>query len=688
MLGIRFKPGEFPDEWMEWLNENLLRGVDVGKLASILASKGFQPQRNLELMHRLLTWSSLDKFLNNNSNINFFNNNNNNIKFDNKFINWIKETSKKGIDGRVIMKVLEDRCIDLVNDNLLLTQKLKNNEISTIKEDNNCNITELLDFFHVCKKGYYDDILVYCKCNVLINEQIIDRHTCQRLTAITYASMNGHTKCVELLLSYGADPNIVDMKGRSALHYAANNGYHSTCLILIEKGDAMIFLGDLQGNTSLHLATLNNHYDAVDILANQGLELTRIITSDKIKVKKNMIFDELVNYVYINLPKMKLKSSETLRFEKLWLCDAANYMHSLMDDNVKHMIALCSIEIMYDVLSRFDPRPESGIFISAEKGEQIFIKCINTAQELSLLLRNIYRQTALDSINNWKRTALHIACDMNQINSHENIIYRLINYYGCNVNMKDIHDKRPIDLLIKDKFIINKPSATQIREELLIDQREIKLNELFLNYNNIDNNEIKKRQENVLQECIQRDNYITKRLWHCIREGSKLIKTFSKLWEIYEDTDSLNNFYVKIPYNPLMGDEYEQYSWDEPENAKKLIHRTYAINYLIKINSIKKREYNEWILYECKTNTIEFFYNIITQNISFQRPKHLEWRYILRDSIKTDIKLGYGNEWEVYNDKWGNLFYKNILTRQFEYDKPLDAIVVSPAEMLCTAFQV
>ena len=216
----------------------------------------------------------------------------------------------------------------------------------------------------------------------------------------------------------------------------------------------------------------------------------------------------------------------------------------------------------------------------------------------------------------------------------------------------------------------------------------MKLNELFNNYNNIDYDVIKKRQENVLQECINRDDYITKRLWHCIREGSRLLKSFSNLWEIYEDSDSLNFFYVKVPYNPLMGDEYEEYSWNEPEKAKTLIHRTYAINYLIKINSIKKREFHEWILYECKKTSIEFYYNILTQNISFHRPKHLEWRYILRESIKTDIKLGYGNEWEVYNDKYGNLFYKNILTWQFEYDKPLDAIVVSPAEMLCTAFQV
>ena len=39
VAGVRCKQGEFPDEWLDWLNENLMRGVEAGKIVGILASK-------------------------------------------------------------------------------------------------------------------------------------------------------------------------------------------------------------------------------------------------------------------------------------------------------------------------------------------------------------------------------------------------------------------------------------------------------------------------------------------------------------------------------------------------------------------------------------------------------------------------------------------------------------------------
>lgn len=41
VAGVRCKQGEFPDEWLDWLNENLMRGVEAGKIVGILASKVF-----------------------------------------------------------------------------------------------------------------------------------------------------------------------------------------------------------------------------------------------------------------------------------------------------------------------------------------------------------------------------------------------------------------------------------------------------------------------------------------------------------------------------------------------------------------------------------------------------------------------------------------------------------------------
>ena len=173
-----------------------------------------------------------------------------------------------------------------------------------------------------------------------------------------------------------------------------------------------------------------------------------------------------------------------------------------------------------------------------------------------------------------------------------------------------------------------------------------------------------------------------------IFKGSKLIKTFDDKWEMYEDPDCMNYFYTKIPQNIMQGDTYEYYSWNEPIQAKPLIDRTMALNYLIKIRSIFIRQHDEWVTYKCNKTNIQYYYNLITNQISFTLPKHLNWRYIFRESEKTKIKLGYASEWEVYNDKYGNPFYKNRITRKYEYDRPLDAVEVTAAEKLCTAFQV
>ena len=51
-------------------------------------------------------------------------------------------------------------------------------------------------------------------------------------------------------------------------------------------------------------------------------------------------------------------------------------------------------------------------------------------------------------------------------------------------------------------------------------------------------------------------------------------------------------------------------------------------------------------------------------------------------------RLGYENEWEVLTDNWDNVFYRNIETGVCEWDRPIDAVEVTPFEKLCTASQV
>ena len=635
-------------------------------------------------MHRILTWCSLDRFLSEHPEMDLLDTS---VRIPEDFFEWVKETCLRGIDGEVLLKVLEDRCIDLKKDSLYFAQQLENNELGSLK-DKNGQAPEILDFWHACKNGYLDDVIIYCKCGVQVNEEKLDRHSSERTTPLMYAAGNGHAEIVKVLLAHGADPKHVDLRGRSACHHAALRGHTACCAYLVDGG-AMMFAGDIQRNTPLHLAAMNNHLDCVNYLAFKALDVTRMMTSDKIKVKKNKTFLELTEEIFNMLPGLKLTSSDTVRVEKVWLNDAANLFISKMDKDVIHMLAPSSDEIMEDVLQRFDPRPESGVFLTGGvNGEQIFVKTVSNPTDLAVLLKYTFRQSALDTINNWKRTPLHMACDANHINSHEALILRMIDFHGCNSTMKDIHGRRPIDLLIKDKVLQNMPTSTQVREELLIDRRAVELERLFGMFDAQDAERTRVRRKAIIDECIEEDGQMSERLWHCLREAALYKKTYGKNWEMYEDPDTGNYFFCRMPKNILMGDSYDSYSWDEPLAAKALIDRTNALQYLLRVRSTFLRQYEEWQAFRCNRTGIQYYYNATTNNITFDTPKHLQWRPIMREATNTKRRLGYGNEWEVFEDRYGNSFYRNALTRQCEYERPYDAVDVKPAEMLCSAYQV
>lgn len=48
--------------------------------------------------------------------------------------------------------------------------------------------------------------------------------------------MNGHTKCIEMILDRSIDINSKDTDGATALHWAASRGRENTVLILLERG--------------------------------------------------------------------------------------------------------------------------------------------------------------------------------------------------------------------------------------------------------------------------------------------------------------------------------------------------------------------------------------------------------------------------------------------------------------------
>jgi len=50
------------------------------------------------------------------------------------------------------------------------------------------------------------------------------------------AAQNGHKRLVKMCLKYGADPNLSNHQGNTALHFATAYGYTTLSKYLISKG--------------------------------------------------------------------------------------------------------------------------------------------------------------------------------------------------------------------------------------------------------------------------------------------------------------------------------------------------------------------------------------------------------------------------------------------------------------------
>ncbi len=90
------------------------------------------------------------------------------------------------------------------------------------------------------------------------------------------ASAEGDTSAVRALLSQGADPNVVDDHGLSALHHAVLGGRLETVRVLIERGanpDAKGTVGrEGAAWTPLHLAAVHNQVECARFLLEAGAD--------------------------------------------------------------------------------------------------------------------------------------------------------------------------------------------------------------------------------------------------------------------------------------------------------------------------------------------------------------------------------------------------------------------------------
>jgi len=533
------------------------------------------------------------------------------------FQSWAKIVLNRGIDGSILLQVLEDRGLPLIKDFPHFAQQLRNNELGVVVDYDGIT-PKLLDFHQACADGDSDLVQMYCECKQDVNEEQIGRNDSIARTPLMLAAMNNHVPVIEILVNFKAEVRGVDRLGRTALHLAAMAGCTEACTALLKHG-GRLYDKDHSGNTALHLAAFGNNPDTVDYLCYQSKEYTRAIISDKVRCRSNSSFQKLTDEVFEDLPKLKLSKKDQIRFEKLWLKDASILFINRMDPSVSQYVAPANDDIVEDVLARFDPRPETGITIfNPLDSSYTFVPTIATSEALQILLGCAFRQASIDLGNNLKRSALHVACENNRINSHEKTIVMLIDVHGASCIIKDRYGYSPLKLLIEDKKFANSPTASQVREEVIINERETRLLDLNSKLSAIEEGITTRRRQNVLDTAINVTKLFNSYLWNVTREAS-ILRTVIRNFEEYIDPDTQSLYYCKQPINPLRGDVHTDFRWFEPPSlAVPLFDRYQALAFLRTIRSDWLRTCLEWRMYRLKNSDIVFYYHMKRDIITFR----------------------------------------------------------------------
>uniref|UniRef100_A0A8C2APS4 Cortactin-binding protein 2 n=1 Tax=Cyprinus carpio TaxID=7962 RepID=A0A8C2APS4_CYPCA len=118
--------------------------------------------------------------------------------------------------------------------------------------------------------------------SMLLNQDpLLDIHHHQhKLTsALISAALNGHTDCLNLLLTSGASADAVDETGFTPLHAAAENGHHGCVKALVKYG-ADLDRECSQGRTPLYLACEQGHVECVKVLLDAGADCSHVTTDN------------------------------------------------------------------------------------------------------------------------------------------------------------------------------------------------------------------------------------------------------------------------------------------------------------------------------------------------------------------------------------------------------------------------
>lgn len=99
-------------------------------------------------------------------------------------------------------------------------------------------------------------------------------------TAIHYAVENGNLSVVQLLISSGCNVNNTSTENMSALHLASRKGFEDIVSLLINSGARIDHINNTK-STALHLAAVQGHWKVVQLLLQHGSNINSLDSNDR-----------------------------------------------------------------------------------------------------------------------------------------------------------------------------------------------------------------------------------------------------------------------------------------------------------------------------------------------------------------------------------------------------------------------
>lgn len=506
------------------------------------------------------------------------------------------------------------------------------------------------------------------------------------------AVAEGDVRRVASFLDSGVNVNASNTLGKSALHICAARGHVECCAILLNH-DACLYTFDVQGNTAFHIAALENHIDILKLLYNHArMKIQKLYLNDLFAEHQEEIsFIAISEIIFERVQALKLTPYDTPRYEKQWLVDGYIELQSTLDAKYLHLIPPVNPEVIDYVLRTFDPRPETGVYTSnplynplQPDDVLVFHPTIPSPVELAFLLMQCLRMCALDVSNRlWRRTPLHVACDMNVTDSHQGIILFLLNNCGCNCTLRDKNRKTPMELLVQDKpNLPNAPTASRLAEELITSRRDEFFDAAEAEAAKTLTRDQEARRAALLESCGALAYLDSPLLWDARRNAAAQLFAYPTCAK-FVDLETKSLFYGHVVDSPVEGSYFDSFSWElEPSPLAHEVHRVDSLLLLCSLRSRLLRGAGDWDMLRSFEIDVDMYLHRPSFTLQFDAPPALSWSALLRDASTTG-RLGFYQEWVSMTDIHGNAFYFNYLKNEASWERPADAGDTPMKEQLC-----